>query len=130
MGAYTNDFMMAVVIGSTAFIGLTPVLTGQITKSGLKRCRKKALVGLLALSVLFGILAILFAIGWLLGPETMVVTKTMVVRLVIELFAAEIAICEMIMFGFWFGLFGEIEPSKPVIKATRSKSSRKRALPQ
>ena len=122
---HTSDFMMAVVVGSTAFIALTPVLVGQVTGSGLERNRKKAVIGLIAISVFFGIVSILSAIFWFLGSESSRVDETMFIRLVLQMFVSEIVWYEIVMFGFWFGLFGEIEPSKPVTKATRVKRSRK-----
>ena len=114
MCGYTNDFMMAVVVSSTAFIALTPVLVGQVTKSGLKQCCKKASYFLLGVSVLFGLLAILSAAAWLL-PQA-----TVPVGLVLWFFGAEVIIWEVLLLTtcFVLGLSGKLEPSKSATPPT------------
>ena len=114
---HTNDLMMAIVVGSTAFIALTPVLAGQVTKSGLKRCFKEVSYFLLGFSVVLGLLVILSAGSWLLPQSTTPVI------LVIGLFGAEIVIWEVLLIVFCvIEPCRALEPSKP---ATSSKRPRK-----
>jgi hypothetical protein len=62
---YMNDLMMAVTVGATAFIGLTPILFKQIADSGLVRCLKIALLALLTITIPLGVGAVFMSAGWL-----------------------------------------------------------------
>jgi hypothetical protein len=65
-----NDLMMAVVIASTALLGLTGIIIGQILdrrKLDIKMTRKKNR-NILVVSFALGILASLFGVIWFLVP--------------------------------------------------------------
>lgn len=120
---YTNDLMMAVIVASTAFIGLTTVLCGQVANSGVNRYIKKIIIGLLALSILSGGGALVFAIGWLEVQGDWRILRCQ------QLFAWQLFLCTGMMILFWFGVFGEIESSKPIARATPTTRPRKYTEP-
>lgn len=119
MDGYTNDLMMAVIVASTAFIGLTTVLCGQVANSKVKWYFKKVVIALLALSILSGVFAVVAAIGWFEVQGDWRVPWCQ------KLFAWELGLCIIVMIPFWLGVFGEVETGKSVDRVPRSTRSRK-----
>lgn len=105
--------MMAVVVASTAFIGLTTVLCGQVANSGVKRYLKKIVIGLLAVSIVSGAGAVVFAVGWL---EVQGDWRALWCQ---KLFAWEIFLCTVVMILFWLGVFGEVESHNPIARSRK-----------
>jgi hypothetical protein len=60
-----TELMNAIIVGATAFAGLTGVIVGQITVSKLSHAKKKSLKNLLAWSFGAGVVAVASTIAWL-----------------------------------------------------------------
>jgi len=61
---HETELMMAIIMASSALVGLTGVIVCQITDKPIKRWLK-IIKGIFVFSFLFGILAIALAIDWL-----------------------------------------------------------------
>jgi hypothetical protein len=114
MGDYTNDLMMAVVVASTAFIGLTPILFKQIAESGLGRVSKILLLSSLTISIPLGIGAVVLAVGWLevQGEPRLIQSQ--------KLFTWQIFTCSVVAIIFMSYHVCKIGRSNPVARSSRS----------
>ena len=129
MCGYTKELMMAIVVGGTALLGLTPILFKQIAESSMEvRDRLHSLRGL-TISLTLSIFVVLFALVWLSGPSTVrwfnnIPWNTMASFL----FGVDLGIFLVVAVKFFCHRCKEIEKgSKPATRATRSKRPRKRA---
>jgi hypothetical protein len=114
-----NDLMMALVIAVTAFIGLTGVISGQISLSNISRFAKTYLVSFMILSILLGIVSLICAIGWFSVQEDW---KR---DLSIHFFSFQLGAFITSGIIFWFGIYEKFCTTKPVSTNKTPTPSRK-----
>jgi hypothetical protein len=92
---YEKELMMAILTASTALAGLTGVVIGQIVQSGLATKIKFWLKVPLIFSFLLALLAVMYAISWLISPSDLD-------RLVsLHCFAGQLSLFSGVSATFW-----------------------------
>lgn len=93
---YESEFTMAIIIASTALLGLTGVVIGQVMQSNLSNRAINRLKAALLPTFALGIFTVVYAINWLSSPSS-------VERLVaIITFTFQICLFSAAAIAFWF----------------------------
>jgi hypothetical protein len=117
----TKELMMAIVIATTALIGMTAVVFGQVAQSNkLKSSEKRRLFKHLSRSISLGVVALLSSIFWFIIP----IDTRLVVIFPSLLLIAELVLLLAPALLIWYRSTDEESPSKPT---TQTERPRKRA---
>jgi len=92
---YEKELMMAIIISSTALVGLGGVVIGQIMQSNLSYKAMNRFKAILLPTFALAILAIICAINWFSSPSPIERLVTVIV------FAAQISMFSGAVIAFW-----------------------------